>query len=134
MILDYLFFRVYKAYCKYPKEGDPLKRSRGCLLTLLHIVILPIALNLAALYGKPYRITNVIPYVLITFVSYKFVCNRYSEKKVKTLSKKYKKANGFAIPMFFIWILVVISAWIGMLLTVLLNYYVMRPLGLIGCI
>ena len=134
MILDYLFFRVYKAYCKYPHEGDPLKRSRGYILTILHILIFPIALNLAALYGKPYKIANVIPYVLITFVFYKIICKRYSEKKIKILSEKYKKASGLAIPMFLIWIFVVFSVSLGLIFTVLINYYVMRPLGLVGCI
>ena len=34
--------------------------------------------------------------------------------------------------MFFIWIIVALSAALGLIFAVLFDYYVMRPLGLVG--
>lgn len=134
MILDYIFYRVYKEYCKYRKEGNPLRRSRLCLLALSHVYILPLSLNIAALYGKSGSLLNVFPYVFIVTFVFINIRNRYNEKTVKKITSKYEKTNHVKIPIFFIWLLVVFSMVIGYILTALLNLFVMGPLGLVGCL
>lgn len=134
MILDYIFYRVYTAYCKYPHEGEPLGRSRDCLLALLQIFILPIAGNIAVLYGTPNRITNVIPYFVINVAVYKIICKRYSKQQLQPILEKYEQVTKFRLPMFLIWILIVFSMVIGIVLLVLLDFFVLGPLGFVGCL
>lgn len=132
MILDYLFFRLYKAYKKYKHEGDPFERSKGCLLVILQIVIIPLSLNISVLYGEPNRLTNVIPYAIINALSYWQIHKRYNKQYVKSILGRYESTNKKDIPMFFIWIIVALSAALGLIFAVLFDYYVMRPLGFVG--
>ena len=129
MILDYIFCRVYKEYSKYSKEGSPMVRSRFCILALSHIFILPLAMNVAALYGKSGSLFNIIPYVLILLFVYINIRNRYNEKTTKKYVAKYEKSAKAKIPIFFIWLLVVFSMVIGYALTAIINLFVMKPLG-----
>lgn len=132
MILDYIFYRVYTAYCTCPHEGEPLSRSRDCLLALLQILILPIAGNIAVLYGAPNRITNVIPYFAINAVVYMIICKKYSKQRLQTILNRYEQVTKFKFPIFPIWILVAFSMVIGIILMVLLDFFVLGPLGLVG--
>ena len=132
MILDYFFYRFYKAYNKYKHEGNPFERSKGCLLAVLQIVIIPLSINIAVLYGAPNRLTNVIPYIIINGLAYWQIRKRYNKQYVKSLISRYDSTNNKGIPMFLIWILVVLSTALGMIFTVLFDYYVMGPLGLVG--
>lgn len=132
MLLDYLFYHVYIVYNKYKQEGDPLARSKMYLLYILHIAILPISLNIAALYAVKYSVANLIPYAIMTFMAYKYIQKRYNKKKLNNLMSQYDVANKKRIPFFLLLLLVTFSIALGLLLTGVFNLFVMKPLGLIG--
>lgn len=131
MILDYLFFRVYEKYLKFKNEGEPLGRSRGYLMVILQIFIFPIGINIAVLYGRPNSLFNLVPYILISVLIYMAICKRYNKHSVERIIAKYNRNNN-RIPIFLIWFLLPVSVICAFVFAVLVNYYVMGPLGVIG--
>ena len=131
MILDYLFFHVYKKYQKYRREGNPFDRSVDYIIALLHLVIFPLGVNLSFLYSTHKSIFNAIPYFVLLFVSYRYIHNRY-KRNFRKIMRTYENKKMPKIPFIFFWILLPVTAIGSLALTVLLDYYVMGPLGLIG--
>ena len=131
MILDYLFFRVYEEYQKYRREGNPFDRSIGYIIVILHLIIFPVGINLSLLYSTHKSIFDAIPYLLLLFVSYRYIHNRY-KRNFRKVMRTYENKKMPKIPIIFLWILLPIAGIGSLALMILLDYYVMGPLGLIG--
>uniref|UniRef100_UPI003FED9FBF hypothetical protein n=1 Tax=Prevotella sp. TaxID=59823 RepID=UPI003FED9FBF len=129
MILDYLIYRFYKAYCKYKKEGDPFTRSKGCLLATLQIIIIPVGINTAFWYHPDPSIFNIIPYALINLCMYMYIRKRYTRNRLKGIVAKYDMSIQHQFPMWIIWIFVAFSTFFGLVLAALVSYYIVRPLS-----
>lgn len=129
MLLDYLIYRFYKEYRKFKKEGDPFSRSKGCLLATLQIVILPIGINAGFLYHPDPSVFNLIPYVLINICMYMYIRKRYTRHRLKGIVEKYDMVIQHQFPMWIIWIFVAFSTFLGLVLTALVSYYIVRPLS-----
>lgn len=131
MLLDYLFYRYFKAYCKYWREGDPFLRSKGCLLATLQIVIVPLSINVPLLFDSEASVSMIFFYVMLNLCGYVYIRNRYTHDKLREIVAKYKKSVYRKFPMFIIWIFVAFSMSLGLILMIILSLF-MKAYGLIG--
>lgn len=136
MIVDLIFYRAYKAYSKEKfcliyigrlVQTGPIQKSRFFIMLLSQIFILPLSLNVPALYGGSGFI-NILPWVLFELSIYLYLRNRYNEKSLKRILDKYKKSKCPNVPFLIIWLLSVFCLFGGLVLAVLINIYIMRPL------
>lgn len=119
-MLDYIFYRVHKAYLRWDgKEGATSYIAIVYVILMFSLDAAIIVLDLLGLYKAIPKDHAYIFVVVITFITYKFVYrhyhNRYDEfmKKWANESKKQKTIRGIGVVIFLTLPLLISFIYVG---------------------